>query len=458
MATIITSECINCGACEPECPNTAIYQGGVEWEAPAGDMRAAISDEVFYIVPEKCTECVGFHEQEACAAVCPVDCCVPDPNIPETHDVLLARARELHPDKTIPDDAPSRFKAGGVGGAAAATPAATPAAGAAAAPVAAAAPAVRAGSGRVEKAGAAPRAKREDRIFAGELPGDFEQIIASLGAPRRRLRSLLARGALGALAAAQGILGALGGARLRALEAAIGDTRFFKAELAMAANVFLNLLLYPVLAGALAVSLDRADVFNQDMRWWVCIGLLVGFAEAGWRLGDNFFHGVPFADVKLRGAPYGLAVLPLGILVQALAGSRGSRSSVGFDGFYHGDEPFDEKLERPRRYGDVYHLEERDDAYLLRVEFPRHVPPTSLAGDLQLPSEMPDYDFDLGIRGSQFEVHGRVTDPAVRKLTGAAPAFPGEFTTRIPLGGPVQGFRHRYRDKTLEVVLPKATE
>src|SRR5438445_1902226 len=30
MATVITSECINCGACEPECPNTAIYQGAVE--------------------------------------------------------------------------------------------------------------------------------------------------------------------------------------------------------------------------------------------------------------------------------------------------------------------------------------------------------------------------------------------------------------------------------------------
>ena len=27
MATMITSECINCGACEPECPNNAISQG-----------------------------------------------------------------------------------------------------------------------------------------------------------------------------------------------------------------------------------------------------------------------------------------------------------------------------------------------------------------------------------------------------------------------------------------------
>ena len=28
MAIKITDECINCGACEPECPNNAIYEGG----------------------------------------------------------------------------------------------------------------------------------------------------------------------------------------------------------------------------------------------------------------------------------------------------------------------------------------------------------------------------------------------------------------------------------------------
>jgi ferredoxin len=110
MATVITSECINCGACEPECPNTAIYQGGVEWQAPDGSMHPPISNDIFYIVPEKCTECVGFYDHEACAAVCPVDCCVPDPARPESHEQLLARARTLHPEQAIPDDAPSRFK------------------------------------------------------------------------------------------------------------------------------------------------------------------------------------------------------------------------------------------------------------------------------------------------------------------------------------------------------------
>src|SRR5882672_4685202 len=139
MATVITSECINCGACEPECPNTAIYQGGVEWQAPDGSMHAAISNDIFYIVPEKCTECVGFFDQEACAAVCPVDCCVPDPNIPETAEQLLARAKVLHPEVAFGPDFPSRFRKETEDSAAAASAAAAaPAEGVATTPVAAA--------------------------------------------------------------------------------------------------------------------------------------------------------------------------------------------------------------------------------------------------------------------------------------------------------------------------------
>src|ERR687897_3613993 len=93
MATTITSECINCGACEPECPNNAISQG----------------DPIYVIDPLLCTECVGFHDFEACAAVCPVDCCVTDPNNIESEEVLLARAKALHPETSFGDDFQSRF-------------------------------------------------------------------------------------------------------------------------------------------------------------------------------------------------------------------------------------------------------------------------------------------------------------------------------------------------------------
>ncbi len=111
MATFITEECINCGACEPECPNTAIYAGGVQYELN-GQMVDALSNDFYYIVPEKCTECVGHFDKEQCAAVCPVDCCVPDPNHPETEEQLYAKAKTIHPDKEFPPlaEAPSRFK------------------------------------------------------------------------------------------------------------------------------------------------------------------------------------------------------------------------------------------------------------------------------------------------------------------------------------------------------------
>ena len=59
MSTVITEECINCGACEPECPNTAIYEGGAQWELN-GDNHPALKEDIYYIVPDKCTECVGF--------------------------------------------------------------------------------------------------------------------------------------------------------------------------------------------------------------------------------------------------------------------------------------------------------------------------------------------------------------------------------------------------------------
>jgi ferredoxin len=54
------------------------------------------------IDPNLCTECVGFHDAEACQAVCPVACCLPDPQRPEDEDRLYLRAQTIHPDKQWP--------------------------------------------------------------------------------------------------------------------------------------------------------------------------------------------------------------------------------------------------------------------------------------------------------------------------------------------------------------------
>ena len=96
MATLIVDDCINCGACEPACPNQAIREG----------------EAVYVIDPGRCTECVGFHDTEQCAAVCPTDACLPDPDRQETELVLISRARRLHPNKRFGESFPSRFRAG----------------------------------------------------------------------------------------------------------------------------------------------------------------------------------------------------------------------------------------------------------------------------------------------------------------------------------------------------------
>ncbi len=81
MAYKITDECISCGACEPECPNQAISEG----------------DSVYIVNADKCTECVGAYDKSKCVEVCPVDCCVPDPEHNESKDALLAKYKKMHP-------------------------------------------------------------------------------------------------------------------------------------------------------------------------------------------------------------------------------------------------------------------------------------------------------------------------------------------------------------------------
>ncbi len=96
MSTMITEQCINCGACEFECPNYAISRGR----------------GIFVIDPALCTECVGFLKTERCGRVCPLECCVPDPNNIEAEEVLFERAQKIHPDEPLVlSEKTSRFRA-----------------------------------------------------------------------------------------------------------------------------------------------------------------------------------------------------------------------------------------------------------------------------------------------------------------------------------------------------------
>lgn len=111
---VINDDCINCDACLSECPNHAIYEPDEQWsyadgtnlsgmvklwdgrEVDADEKHEALSDEFYYIVPDKCTECQGFHEEPQCAAVCPVDCIAVDENNPESEELLAQKKEIMH--------------------------------------------------------------------------------------------------------------------------------------------------------------------------------------------------------------------------------------------------------------------------------------------------------------------------------------------------------------------------
>jgi ferredoxin len=79
MALMITDDCINCDVCEPECPNNAIYLG----------------PSIYEIDPQRCTECVGHHEEPQCVQVCPVACIPVNPALVESQETLMQKYLRL---------------------------------------------------------------------------------------------------------------------------------------------------------------------------------------------------------------------------------------------------------------------------------------------------------------------------------------------------------------------------
>ncbi|MFI0546704.1 MAG: YfhL family 4Fe-4S dicluster ferredoxin [Brachymonas sp.] len=79
MALKITSDCINCDVCEPQCPNQAISMG----------------EDHYLINPDQCTECIGHFDEPQCVAICPVDCIPQDPLHAEDATALMRKYQTL---------------------------------------------------------------------------------------------------------------------------------------------------------------------------------------------------------------------------------------------------------------------------------------------------------------------------------------------------------------------------
>jgi hypothetical protein len=443
MATMITSDCINCGACEPECPNNAISQG----------------DPVYVIDPKLCTECVGFHDYEACAAVCPVDVCVTDPNNIESEEVLIARAQALHPETDFGDSFQSRFRKTQTDAIAApgpkpALPQEKPAIVSAPAPKAAVTPAAAKvappPAAVVPKPAPVKKEPRPKKTFPNELPVSFEQAAKEYSGDANQFQGIV----WWAVILLQPVIGALPHGVKKRLEAAM-QTPLFTAAGSTALNIVHNAVLYPLGCIAIAAMFNGPQIiFSQDINKYIFIGLLLAAAEGVFRLKDGIFDAKPADQMRFLPSFYGA---PLGIIVEPfLVKYTGLVRDipVPVEGFY--SNGFVDKLERERRYGNVYTVEDRGRSFLVRMEFPRRMPDIGIASREQLPDEMPDYDYDLALQDQQLIVKGKCPDEKVRKISSSVGAFPPEFTTVIPFRQRIAGFAHHFENKLLEVLLVKA--
>lgn len=80
MALMINDDCTACDACVEPCPNTAIAAGS----------------PIYTIDADKCTECVGAHDEPQCKLVCPADCIPVNPDFQETPEQLQEKYKALH--------------------------------------------------------------------------------------------------------------------------------------------------------------------------------------------------------------------------------------------------------------------------------------------------------------------------------------------------------------------------
>lgn len=80
MPMKITTDCTNCGICEILCPYAAIFPARVNWRKIHNRYFIFCEDtllhddfwskEHYYIVPDKCTECIGKYPEPICKTGC----------------------------------------------------------------------------------------------------------------------------------------------------------------------------------------------------------------------------------------------------------------------------------------------------------------------------------------------------------------------------------------------------
>jgi len=190
---------------------------------------------------------------------------------------------------------------------------------------------------------------KEKRVFPGEVPMTFQEALERLPKKDRGGSRILTL-------SMQPILGALPNQVKKDLEVTVGNRIVFSAAAATGLNILLNLFGYPVLLMLVAIGLNGVDVvFSQKINGFILLGIFIGFLEGFYRIKEGILRARPVEEMVLRGSFYGG---PLSVLAPWFAGRPKLLRDipVPVEGFY--GKGFVDKLERERRYGHAYTIED----------------------------------------------------------------------------------------------------
>jgi ferredoxin len=114
----------------------------------------------------------------------------------------------------------------------------------------------------------------------------------------------------------------------------------------------------------------------------------------------------------------------------------------------------EDKLERDRRYGRDYQVDEEQGFIRITFQFPTRVPAVRDRIRYGLPEVMPIYGHHVLHEGNTIAVYGWVKDPKIRGLTHTTNSFPGQFVTELEFNRTTFGLVSRFdAHQRLEIVL-----
>jgi hypothetical protein len=277
----------------------------------------------------------------------------------------------------------------------------------------------------------------------------------------------------------QPILGAFSAKFKTQLEEMAGNSLVFSAAVSTGINSLINLTLYPLILFFIGFQGQNPDLFSSKGNLMIFLGIVIAITEGIYRFKDEF--GSTSEQPRYGAAFYGwimsLVATPLLIgarsaLVAALPAQRTTvPGAVNVDGAIYADDI----KERYRRYGMINQVSEMADYYRIEIEFPRWVPNSATKKTHDLPDRMPDYAYEVCLSspcaidtipapGTTVTVQtrlpvdpktGQMEDPRFENVVGRTSSFPNGFTSIIPIQGQPEDFHTNYRNRVLEIIVPK---